>query len=191
MIQATTPRTIAIPTARSTASVRRTRGLSSPAVAVVDVMRGTFPVKWTRRKTPLARALLNRLRPGQSATARASRRVLLDRLLLEEPLLVVLHEQHRDVPVVGITCLGVDLDLLTQDRLVGRDVDAVAVEHLVGDALAGAVGLGDRSQNDLHRGHAVQRVVGSRELAVLGLVSVDQGLGGAATLDQLVGRQAR
>ena len=50
------------------------------------------------------------------------------------------------------------------------------------DALAGAVGPGDRLQDDLHRRHAVQRVVGRRVLAVLGLVGVQELRAGAAGL---------
>ena len=57
---------------------------------------------------------------------------------------------------------------------VGRDVDARAAEHLAVDALAGAVGLRDRRQDDLQRRDAVERVARVRRLAVLRLVGVEQ-----------------
>ena len=55
-------------------------------------------------------------------------------------------------PVVGSILISLPIT-----DLVGRDRDPVAGEHRVDDALAGAVGLRDRGQDDLHRLHAVER----------------------------------
>src|SRR6266545_6934744 len=113
-----------------------------------------------------------------------------DWLCLEEGLHVVLHEQYGDVQVVGVARLRVDLDLLAEYGLLGRNVDSLAAEHLVVDALAAAVGLRDRREDYLHSRHAVERVVAGWILAVLRLVCGDQLLCRATTLDELGRRQS-
>src|SRR5438034_767066 len=163
---------------RSTASPRRIRGLSNPAATVVDVMRGTFPVGRTRRK-PCGRDTRQNMQSGSEARQSklpgpAVCALLDDWLCLEEALHVVLHEQYGDVQVVGVARLRVDLDLLAEYGLLSRNVDTRAAEHLVVDALAGAVGLRDRREDYLHSRHAVERVVAGRILAVLRLVRGDQ-----------------
>ena len=65
------------------------------------------------------------------------------------------------------------------------------LKHGVGHALAGAVGLGDRGQDDLDGSDTVERVATLRVLAVLGLVGVEELDAGAAGLDELVLGRAR
>src|SRR5215471_109429 len=120
--------------------------------------------------------------PGPTAASRY-------RLGLQIGVLAVLLEQYGDVLVVGVTGLRVDLDLLAEHRLAGRDVDPATAEHLVYHALPGSVRLGDRGQDGLHCRHAVQCIVRTGLRAVLLLVGVDQLRSRAAALDQLLGRQ--
>src|SRR6185312_3496818 len=97
---------------------------------------------------------------------RARRLISFDRLGLLEGFLVVLDDLDREVAGGGVTRCRVDLDLLAGDRLGRRDRDALAAEHGLGHALAGAVGLGDRGQDDLDGSDTVERVATLRILAV-------------------------
>ena len=73
----------------------------------------------------------------------------------------------------GDVTVLVDAELLTDDRLLGRNGD-LAGEGSVADALAGAVGDLDRLEDVLERSSTVDRIGRRRIMTELGLEVVDE-----------------
>src|SRR3954447_18381570 len=106
---------------------------------------------------------------------------------LQELLVVVLHQVERHV-LHGHVARLIDPELLAEDRLVGRDRDARERRRV--DALAGAVGLGDRGQDQLRGSRAVDAVERRRIMTVGGLEVGDELAAEATLLHELARRDA-